>query len=127
MSTLGHQPEICRVLVWRECRDGNETRAIGGIPSAERIALPARRGWKRRSDLSLRHVRRVDCNITRERLATTPMKSNSRNDLPDLSRLRAPKTRNLPERDLVGRDDALHRAKVKQQAIPPALDRRLAV
>jgi hypothetical protein len=45
------------------------------------------------------------------------MKSNSGNDLSDPSRLRAPKTRNLPERDLVGRDDVLHRATVKQQAM----------
>ena len=35
----------------------------------------------------------------------------------DPSRLGAPKTRNLHERDLVGRDDLLHRAKVPQQAI----------
>ena len=33
-----------------------------------RSGLQAFRGWKRRSDLALRHVRRVDCNITLEKL-----------------------------------------------------------
>jgi hypothetical protein len=71
---------------------------------------------KRRSP-SLRDVRRMDCNITLEKLRGDHNDSTSRNDLSDPSRLRAPKTRNLHERDLVGRDDVLHRAKVKQQAM----------
>jgi hypothetical protein len=33
-----------------------------------RSGLLAFRGWKRRSDLALRHVRRVDGNITLEKL-----------------------------------------------------------
>ena len=33
-----------------------------------RSGLQAFRGWKRRSDLALRHVRRVDRDITQEKL-----------------------------------------------------------
>jgi hypothetical protein len=85
------------------------------LRSEERIAGISRP--KRRSDLALRQGPRVDCNITLRSSATIPTKSTSRDDLSDPSRLRAPKTRNLHEPDLVGRHDVLHRAKVTQQAI----------
>ena len=84
-------------------RPTQEEQIAGSSPEArERLAPPRRR---------------VDCNITLEKLHGDITKSTSRNDLSDPSRLRAPKTRNLHERDLVGRDDMLHRAKVTQQAM----------
>ena len=57
----------------------------------------------------------MDRNIRLENLRDDSYDTDSRNDLSDPSRLRAPKTRHLHERDLVGCDDVLHRAKVTRQ------------